>query len=123
MSNLTYCCAMSPNDKPIVWLHGEILTPPFSGKARIEAGYLLRQLQQGIKLSMPHSRPMPSISTRCHELRIADENETWRIVYRTYRDAILILEVFSKKTGKTPKSIIDICKERVRKYDADIKKG
>jgi len=37
--------AVSPSDKPLVWLHGEINTPPFSRAARIEAGYLLRLLQ------------------------------------------------------------------------------
>jgi len=35
---------VSPSDKPLVWLHGEIKTPPFSRAARIEAGYLLRLL-------------------------------------------------------------------------------
>ena len=38
---------MSPSDKPLVWLHGKIKTPPFSRAARIEAGYLLRLLQKG----------------------------------------------------------------------------
>jgi predicted XRE-type DNA-binding protein len=61
---------MSPQDKPLVWMHGEITTPPFSANARIEAGYLLRQVQKGVKLSLPKSRPMPSIGTRCHELKI-----------------------------------------------------
>jgi len=103
-------------------MHGEISTPPFSANARIEAGYLLRQVQKGMKLSLPQSRPMPSIGTRCHELRINDENLTWRIIYRIYTDAIFILEVFEKKTNKTPKSIIDICKQRIRRYEADIKK-
>ncbi len=65
---------------------------------------------------------MPSIGTRCHELRINDENLTWRIIYRIYTDAILILEVFEKKTNKTPKSIIDICKQRINRYEADIRK-
>ena len=82
---------MKPKDKPLVWLHGEIATPPFSTKARIETGYLLRQLQRGIKLVLPQSRPMPSIATRCHELRINDENVTWRIIYRIYSDAILMV--------------------------------
>lgn len=104
-------------DKPLVWLHGEVKTPPFSVAARIESGVLLRRLQQGEKLSMPHSRPMPSIGKRCHELRIDDENETWRIVYRTDSDAIVILEVFEKKTKQTPKQVIDNCKQRIRKYD------
>ena len=102
-------------------MHGEITTPPFSANARIEAGYLLRQIQKGIKLSLPQSRPMPSIGTRCHELRINDENLTWRIIYRIYIDAILILEIFEKKTNKTPKSIIDVCKQRIKRYEADVK--
>ena len=55
------------------------------------------------------------------ELRINDENLTWRIIYRIYTDAILILEVFEKKTNKTPKSIIDICKQRIKRYEADVK--
>jgi len=64
---------MSPNDKPLVWLSGEVKTPPFSHATRLEAGYLLRALQPGDKLSMPLSSPMPSIGSRCHELRIVDE--------------------------------------------------
>jgi len=112
---------MSPQDKPLVWMHGEITTPPFSANARIEAGYLLRQVQKGLKLSLPQSRPMPSIGDRCHELRINDENLTWRIIYRIYTDAILILEVFEKKTSKTPKSILEVCKQRIKLYQADVK--
>ncbi len=108
---------MSPSDKPLIWLHGEITTPPFSKNARIEAGFLLRQLQRGQKLTLPHSRPMPSIGPNCHELRIVDENVTWRIVYRLYSDAVLILEVLEKKTSKTPKSVIDVCKSRLKRYE------
>ena len=98
---------MSPKDKPLVWLHGEVKSPPFSATSRLEAGFLVRALQQGRTLSLPHSRPMPSIGHRCHELRIADEGKTWRIVYRTDSDAVLIVEVFVKKTTKTPKSVIE----------------
>ena len=112
---------MSPQDKPLVWMHGEISTPPFSENARIEAGYLLRQLQKEKLLSLPQSTPMPSIERRCHELRINDKNLTWRIIYRIYADAILILDVFQKKTNKTPKSIIDVCKQRIKRYDEDAK--
>jgi phage-related protein len=109
---------MSVKDKPLARLHGEITTPPFSKLARIEAGYLLRRLQAGENLSMPHSRPMPSIGRRCHELRIVDENMIWRIVYRIDDDAILILEVFQKKTQQTPKQVIDQCKRRIKEYDS-----
>ena len=112
---------MNSNDKPLVWLYGEIKTPPFSQSARLEAGFLLRRLQRGEKLSMPHSRPMPSVGSRCHELRINDENKIWRIVYRIDTDAIVIAEVFTKKTNKTPKEVINVCKQRLKKYDEDSK--
>ena len=109
---------MSPKHKPLVWLHGEVKTPPFSKDARIEAGYLLRRLQRGDNLGMPHSRPMPTVGPRCHELRITDEGKIWRIIYRIDADALVILEVFSKTTNKTPKGVIDVCKRRLRDYDA-----
>jgi len=109
--------AVNPKDKPLVWLHGEVRTPPLSSAARIEAGYLLRVLQSGKNITMPHSRPMSTIGRRCHELRITDENKIWRIIYRIDSDAIVVVEVFEKKTGKTPKSIVDVCKTRLRNYD------
>ena len=86
--------------KPLVWLHGEIKTPPFLGAARLEAGMLLRQLQDGESLGMPHSRPMPSIGPRCHELRVRDVDQNWRIVYRLDTDAIVIVTVFAKAASK-----------------------
>ena len=104
-------------DKPLVWLHGEVKTPPFSLEARTEAGTLLQRLQHGERIGLPQSRPMPSIGKRCHELRIPDEDVTWRIVYRTDADAIVIGEVFAKKTKGTPKKVIDVCKRRFKKYD------
>ncbi|TAK67570.1 MAG: type II toxin-antitoxin system RelE/ParE family toxin [Bacteroidetes bacterium] len=109
---------MIDDEKPLVWLHGEIKTPPFSTKARIEAGCLLRQLQIGITLTLPQSRPMPSIGVHCHELRTNDENVTWRIIYLLDTDAIVILEVFEKKTQQTPKEIIKNCQRRIRLYES-----
>ncbi|MCF7824748.1 MAG: type II toxin-antitoxin system RelE/ParE family toxin [Candidatus Marinimicrobia bacterium] len=108
---------MNRNDKPLVWLHGEVKTPPFSSAARIEAGFLLRTLQMGKTLSLPQSRPMPIIGTRCHELRINDETTNWRLIYRIDEDAIVILEVFFKKAQKTSKKVINMCKKRIKEYD------
>ena len=71
----------------------------------------------GERISLPRSRPMPSMGVRCHELRIDDENKKWRIVYRIDEDAIVILDVFEKKTQKTPKKVIDNCKSRIRLYE------
>jgi phage-related protein len=100
MSKLTYAYDVSPKHKPLVWLQGEVKTPPFSSEARIEAGYLLRQLQAGQFIGMPRSRPMPSIGARCHELRIQDTERTWRLMYRIDGDAIVIAEVFRRQRAR-----------------------
>src|SRR4051794_33587744 len=75
--------------KPLVWLRGEIKTPPFSHAARLEAGFLLRRLQDGELIGMPSSRPLPEIGANCHELRVVDRDVTWRVVFtsRTMRSS------------------------------------
>jgi len=112
-----------PDSKPLLWLEGEVKSPPFSKDARLEAGFLLRRLQDGKSLGMPHSRPMPSVGRGCHELRIRDENMTWRIMYHVHTEAVVILEVFPKKTGKTPQNVIETCKQRLRRFRAVMKES
>lgn len=107
-------------DRPLLWLEGEIKTPPFSPAARVEAGILLRKLQRGDLIGLPHSRPMPSIGRRCHELRIVDEKVTWRVIYRADADAIIIGDVFAKKTASMPLQVIRACKRRFQRYDNDV---
>ena len=104
--------------RPLVWLEGEVRTPPFSVAARVEAGVLLRRLQRGDSIGLPSSRAMPSIGRRCHELRIIDEQVTWRVIYRIDVDAIVIGHVFAKKTKQTPHTVIKTCQKRYRDYDA-----
>jgi len=104
------------HDKPLVWIHGEIKTPPFSKEVWLEAGFLLRKLQLGESLSLPQSRPLPVIGKSCHELRINDRDKNWRIIYSIEVDAVVILEVFVKKTSKTPKRVIEISQKRLNLY-------
>lgn len=80
-------------------------------------GTLLRRLQRGELLTMPASRAMPSIGARCHELRVHDEAS------RIDSDAIVILDVFSKKTTATPQSVIDSVKQRLKRYEAAAKEA
>lgn len=108
---------MNGNDKPLAWLHGEVKTPPLSRAARLETGFLLRCIQRGELLSMPQSRPMPSVGPRCHELRINDASVQWRVIYRIDADAIVIAEVFAKKSARTPKSVVEACRRRLKEYD------
>ena len=107
---------MKTTSKALVWLHGEVKTPPFSRTARVEAGFLLRRLQSGERIEMPASRPMPVIGANCHELRVDDGDVTWRIIYHVASDAIVILDVFQKKSRATPKHVIEVTQKRLRDY-------
>ena len=61
---------------------------------------------------------MPIIGKSCHEMRIVDKNVTWRIIYHIADDAIVILEVFTKKTKQTPKKVIEACKKRMKSFNS-----
>ena len=109
--------------KPLAWLHGEVKTPPFTPAGRREIGALLRQLQMGHSLGMPHSRPMPSIGRGCHELRVRDEEHSWRLIYRVDRGVIAIAGVFDKRTRATPKHVIEACQGRLAAHDRAIREA
>jgi phage-related protein len=106
-----------PEPKPVVFLHGEIKTPPFPDEARREAGYLLRLLQRGESVGMPRGEPLPIVGPRCGALRIRDGQHNWRIMYRVDATVVLVVDVYDKKTRKTPAEVIDRCKKRLRNYD------
>ena len=114
---------MAPGDKPLVWVRGEIKTPPLSAAARLEAGWLLRRVQAGERLGMPHARPMPTIGPRCHEVRVVDAGKTWRIICRVDPEAVVIADVFQKTTAQTPGRVIEDCRRRLRLYDAASRGG
>jgi len=107
------------NPKVIRWLHGEVKTPPLSIEARRELGYLLRMVQEGEMLSMPHARPMPIIGNACHELRVKDAAAEWRLVFALTADAIVVLDVFKKTTRETPQRILEHCRRRLEHYRRD----
>jgi phage-related protein len=65
---------------------------------------------------MPHSRPMPDIGRGCHELRIRDGDQHWRLVYHLAPHAVVILDVFAKKMQATPKAVRDACRRRLAEF-------
>jgi len=65
---------------------------------------------------MPHSRPMRTVGPACHELRIVDEAKNWRIIYHLSEEAVVLLEVFAKKNGRTPRRILQTCRRRIADY-------
>lgn len=106
--------------KLLRWLGGtQIKTPPVGEKGRRSLGAAIRVLQGGGQLTMPVSRPMPSVGSRCHELRVGDDGRQWRLIYRIDGDAILAIDLFRKTTQKTPKNVIERCRRRLKSYDQD----
>jgi len=59
---------------------------------------------------------MPSPGPRCHELRIVDEAKSWRIINHLSGEAVVLLEVFAKKSGRTPQRILRTCQRRLASY-------
>jgi len=107
--------------KPVVWLHGEVKTPPFTPEGRQEAGILLRLLQEGERLGMPQAEPLPHVGPRCGALRVRNAEQNWRIMYRIDSDAVLVVEMYPKKTRKIPDEVIERCKKRLKQYDAAVR--
>ena len=75
---------------------------------------LLRLLQEGNVLGMPQAVALPDVGVRCGSLRVRDAEHSWRIVYRIDTDAILILDVYCKKTRKIPVEVIERCRKRLK---------
>jgi phage-related protein len=79
-------------------------------------------LQEGERLGMPQAEPLPIVGARCGALRIRDGEHNWRIMYRIDNDAVLVLEVYAKKTRKIPDVVIARCKQRLKRFNAAAKK-
>jgi phage-related protein len=81
--------------------------------SRRQIGEALRDLQKGINLGMPLSRPMTIIAPGVHELRIRGEGATVRVFYYVRKsDAIIVFHAFQKKSQKTPSREINLARQR-----------
>lgn len=86
-----------------------------STQIRRELGEALRDLQKGLSLGMPLSRPMPSVASGVHELRVKDAKATIRVFYVTkIAHAIVVFHAFEKRTEKTPEREIKLAQQRLR---------
>lgn len=75
----------------------------------------LARLEKGHILSMPLSRPMPSIGKGVHELRLRDRSGIYRVIYVLVgAGAIYLIHGFVKKDKKTPMPNIDLAKKRLK---------
>jgi phage-related protein len=87
----------------------------FPGEIRGELADTLARLNEGHKLSMPLSRPMPSIGKGVHELRFRDRAGVYRVIYVLIGGGVIyLLHAFMKKDKKTPQPNIDLAKKRLK---------
>ncbi len=87
----------------------------FPEEVRRELGKAIFDLQKGEKLTMPLSRPMPSVETGVEELRLKDRSGIYRVFYFTrMEDRILIFHAFVKKTQKAPNDEIRLGQKRLK---------
>jgi phage-related protein len=87
----------------------------FPTDVRRELGKAIFDLQAGVKLTMPLSRPMPSVAVGVHELRIKERAGTYRVFYYTkLADSVLIFHAFAKKTQKTPQHEVVLAQQRLK---------
>ena len=75
----------------------------------------LARLDAGLMLSMPLSRPMPSVGRGIHELRLKDRSGAYRVVYALLqRGTVHVLHAFKKTTQATPLRNVDLARKRLR---------
>ncbi len=87
----------------------------FPEDVRRELGKAIFDLQKGTKLSMPLSRPMPSLAEGVEELRVKDRMGVYRVFYLAkLTDAVLIFHAFTKKTQKTQPREIALGQKRLK---------
>jgi phage-related protein len=83
--------------------------------AREELADALARLEEGHNLSMPLSRPMPSVGRGVHELRFRDPSGIYRVIYVTLgASQIVLLHAFMKKTPQTPQQSVELAQKRLK---------
>jgi phage-related protein len=91
----------------------EVLRLP--AEIRADLADALARLDAGLSLSMPLSRPMPTIGQGVHELRLRDRSGAYRVVYALVRRGVVhVLHAFKKTTQTTSSSDIDVARERLK---------
>jgi phage-related protein len=87
----------------------------FPADVRRTLGKAIWELQLGIRLGMPLSRPMPSVAAGVEELRVKNSSGGYRAFYfsRSSR-GILVFHAFQKKSAQTPIAEIKLGRKRLK---------
>ena len=100
-------------EKPIFWV-GSSLNDirAFPEDAKKYAGHYLHLVQQG--LEPPDWKPMASVGPGVYEVRIHTRIEHRVFYLAKFSEGIFVLHAFQKTTNKTPKSDIDLARQRLK---------
>ena len=75
----------------------------------------LARLDAGLMLTLPLSRPMPTIGRGVHELRLRDRSGVYRVVYALHtRGAVHVLCAFKKTTQATSARNLELARTRLK---------
>jgi phage-related protein len=87
----------------------------FPQPARRQVGEAILELQKGARLTMPLSRPMTTVGTGVHEIRVRDAAGIYRAFYlvKSAR-GVIVFHAFEKRTQQTPQREIDLGRKRLR---------
>lgn len=92
----------------------------FSLGARQDAGYQLDKIQRG--LEPDDWKPMKTVGSGVKEIRIADEEGQFRVIYiARLADGIYVLHCFKKKSQKTNLRDIELAKSRYKELVRSVK--
>lgn len=81
----------------------------------IDVFALFDDLAAGKKLSLPISRPLPSIGKSLHELRLSSRVGEYRVFYVIkVTDAIYVIHATIKKKQALDRQTTDLLKQRMR---------
>jgi len=87
----------------------------FPQNVRGDLADAVARLDAGLMLSMPLSRPMPSIGRGVHELRLKDRSGIYRVVYALIRrDVVYVFHAFKKTTQRTPQRHVELARQRLK---------
>jgi phage-related protein len=72
-------------------------------ESRYEVLTLLRRIENGELLTMPHSRSMSSIENGLHELRVRDSQGIFRVFYyKKIKNLVFLVHALRKKSQTIP---------------------
>ncbi|MGC4095857.1 MAG: type II toxin-antitoxin system RelE/ParE family toxin [Nitrospira sp.] len=80
-----------------------------------EIGEALRDIQKGVHIGLPLSKPMPVVASGVHELRVKSAGTAVRVFYLVkLADTVIVFHGFYKKTQKTPVHEITVGQHRLK---------